>query len=342
MQEMNGTCDQCLCTSQFTYSALNCFENHNTCQLFQTFPLSYHLEKTRNTRLYFPQQVFPNLSQCMSNLNSLLNQLKMANMTIINVPNPRDAIIDDHGYLVTIEQFTNQLTRFDPTTLNTISRLSLPNIPQGVEKDVVTYFNGSYYIGGNSDPITVIDSENLTVISNITTSSSGIRGLIFLQNGQTMIVASCATSSLIFLNRTSISPITYTYSFSQLTSFVCPHAVWRVNDTFFYVTSYYLKLLYSFTATNTNAQWNENFLFNVSNGNELGGAARVTIDNLNRFWFAYETDTIWIYDQVGTQLSNLTIPNSAIFDIRIMNNYLMYLIVAKTNQVIRLDPNIQC
>ncbi|CAF1464393.1 unnamed protein product [Adineta steineri] len=338
---INGTCNQCLCISQFNYSALNCFPNL-TCQLFPTFPLDYDIEVTSNARVYFPNRVFPNASQCMPNITYLLNKLKLANITIKKVSNPRDAIIDNNGYLVTIETYNNTLIRFDPVTLNITKTVSIRSLPKNVEEDVVTYFNGSYYIIAHSGPLTVIDSKNLTVISNISTSTIGIRDIIFLNNGQMMVVCSCDNNSLVFLNRTSLEPIKYNFAFRQSTSFACPHGMWRVNDTFFYVTAYTNMSLHSFSSNGNLGHWNETLAFMTSSGQSGSGAARVTIDGSGRFWFAYETDTVLIYDQEGRQLGNLTIPNSQIFDIKIMDNYLMYFTAAKTSQVMRLDPNIQC
>ncbi|CAF1489673.1 unnamed protein product, partial [Adineta steineri] len=301
----------------------------------------YDIEVTSNARVYFPNRVFPNASQCMPNITYLLNKLKLANLISKSVSNPRDAVIDNNGYLVTAETNINYLYRFDPVTLNIINQISYPNLPSYVEYDVVTYFNGSYYIVAHSAPITVIDSENLTVISYISTSTNGIRDIIFLNNGQMLVGCSCDTDSLIFLNRTSLEPITYNVTFRQSTSFTCPHGMWRVNDTFFYVTAYNSMSLYSFSANGNLGLWDETLVFTTS-GQSGGGAARVTIDGSGRFWFAYETDNVLIYDQEGTQLGNLTIPNSQIFDIKIMDNYLMYFTAAKTSQVMRLDPNIQC
>jgi hypothetical protein len=337
VQLINGTCDECLCISLFNYSALNCFPN-NTCQLFPTFPLNYHIEVISGARLYFPQQVLPNVSQCMPNITYLLNKLETGNLISKGVTTPRDAVIDDHGYLVTVEWNTQLFDRFDPTTLNIISQTSL----QYSQPTTVTYFNGSYYIAPYFNPMTVLDSENLSVSAYISTSTYGIRAIIFLNDGQMMVVSSFDTNSLVFLNRTSLVPIAYGPFLNQSTSFSYPHAMWRVNDSFFYVTSYYSQSLYSFSATNNSSQWSQNFVFSVSNGIGSGGAAHVTIDESGRFWFAYETDTILIFDQEGIQLGSWTIPNSQIFDIKIMDNYLIYLSSSKTNQIIRVDPNVQC
>jgi hypothetical protein len=337
---INGTCHQCLCISSLSYSALNCFPN-STCQLFSTFPPTYRIAETPGARLYFPRQTFPlNTSQCcMPNITDLLSKLNMVNMTLRNVTNPRQAIIDNHGYLVTAEEpTTSYLDRFDPTNLTRINHVLLAN-PQSM---AVTYFNGAYYIAPYYSEMTVIDSENLTVLTNISTTTYGIRDIIFLDDGQTMVVTSCDTNSLVFLNRTSLLSNNYKFTFSQKTTFGCPHGLWRVNDSFFYVTSNTNNSLYSFKATKNYTRWNETFCFFTPKVNGTGGLTRVIIDECDRFWFASETNIISIYDQQGTQVGNWRNTNWSVFDIKIMDNYLMYLSDSRMNRIIRIDPKIQC
>lgn len=67
-----------------------------------------------------------------------------------------------------------------------------------------------------------------------------------------------------------------------------------------------------------------------------------TCDECGRFWVTLEVSTVLIYDQLGNFLANFTLPNTQIFDIKFMNNYLMYLSDWNTNRIYRLEPNIQC
>jgi hypothetical protein len=337
-QLINGTCNECLCMSPFSYSAVNCYPN-NTCQLFSTFPGSYQIQTTPGGRLYFPQKSFPNASQCcMPDINYLLNKLRMATIISINVSNPRDAVIDDHGYLVTVEVHTNNLDRFNPINLSKINSIALPNTAQMA----VVYFKDAYYIATSSSPMTVIDSENLTLLTSIPTQISGIRGIIFLNNGQTMVVTSYYDNRVVFFNRTSLVSIQYNTSFSQSTNFSGPHGMWRVNDSFFYVTSYPGFSLYSFRATGIHNQWIQTVVLPYTNTNGQGGAVHVTIDECGRFWSTFEMNTIFIHDQQGQYIGNWTIPNSTIFDIKIMDNYLIYLTDSNNNKTIRVDPGFQC
>jgi len=79
------------------------------------------------------------------------------------VSNARDALIDNHSYLVIVEKFTNYLDRFDSINLTRINNILLSNL----EQMIVTYFNGAYYIA----PKDTVDNENLAVLTNISTST---------------------------------------------------------------------------------------------------------------------------------------------------------------------------
>jgi hypothetical protein len=324
--------------SPLSYPAINCYPN-KTCQLFPKFPVSYRIEPTPGGRLYFPQQSFPNASQCcMPNITYLLNRLKMAPIISAVVSYPRDAVIDEHGYLVTVEIYGNNLDRFDANNLTQIDNLTLPD----QEPLTVTDFQGTYYVATSIGTIIVINSDNLTVIARISTQISGIRGIIFLNNGQTMVVSSVPENSVIFLNRTSLVPIQYNVSNSLITSFSYPHGLWRVNDSFFYVTSYGENSVYSFHTSDISNQWISTLVLPPTYTNGQGGGARVTIDECGRFWSTFEIDTIFIHDQQGRYIGNWTIPNSNIFDIRITDNYLIHLTDTNNNDIMRIDPGFQC
>ena len=59
---------------------------------------------------------------------------------------------------------------------------------------------------------TVVDCNNLTVIGTISpTGANGLRDIIFLNNGQYMIVTSTINQRLLFFNRSSA--MSYNYDF---------------------------------------------------------------------------------------------------------------------------------
>ena len=71
----NKTCNECVCMSNSSYIALNCFPN-DTCEFFHTSSRTYQIQSSSQVDLYFLQQIFPNASQCcMSNASHLLNQI---------------------------------------------------------------------------------------------------------------------------------------------------------------------------------------------------------------------------------------------------------------------------
>ncbi|UJR11728.1 hypothetical protein I4U23_015909 [Adineta vaga] len=274
----------------------------------------------------------------MPNINSLLYKLNMSTIVSVNISHPRDIVTDSYDHIASIEEFTNDLVRFDPTNLTIIDRSSILIPPQMT----MTFFNNAYYIASYSGFIIVIDSQNLTMISNFSSSVYGLRGIIFVNQGQMMILTSFENNCLVFLNRTSLFPIQYQYSFRQTTSFPGPHGIWRMNDSFFYVTSYTNNALYSYRTNDCGRSWNETFVLQMAYMNSGSANSRLTIDECNRFWFAFETDTILIYDQNGTMLGNWILPNSLVFDVKIMNNYLMYVSESNRNRIRRFQPAIQC
>jgi hypothetical protein len=138
----NRSCDQCLCYSNFSYPALNCFSN-NSCQLFYSFPRTYHMEPMSGTRLYFPQQVFPNATQdCMPNIDDLLNRMRSVNLTSANISNPLELIIDNHGYIAAVDQSLNSLSSFNTTNLNRIDNIPIETTSQMA----IAYNNDAYFI----------------------------------------------------------------------------------------------------------------------------------------------------------------------------------------------------
>ena len=108
----NSTCDQCICSALANHSAaLNCFPNNNTCELFDRVPIRYRLQPVGQAQLYFPRGSLPNASQCcMPDLNELLKKLNNATKISVVQTGPRSLVVDDHGYIVTIQNW-NQIGR---------------------------------------------------------------------------------------------------------------------------------------------------------------------------------------------------------------------------------------
>ena len=90
IHHVNGTCQQCLCdffssVNNVSYLALNCFPN-NTCEFYTVYPQTYKLLSAPGTQLYFLQNIHPNTSSCcMPDITELINRLKNATPTMVNL-----------------------------------------------------------------------------------------------------------------------------------------------------------------------------------------------------------------------------------------------------------------
>ena len=217
------SCDQCLCESNFTHSILNCFPN-NTCQFFVDAPRTYRFQPTSNALVYFPQQLLPKPSEgCMPNTSSLLNQLNTAVPTYANVTSPLCLLLDDHGYLVTLSQTDRSIIRFEPQNLTRIDQPPSPIFPEA--PSILSHRNGAYYVG-LPRCILVVHTGNMTILHNISTSElDGTRDMIFLNDGQQMIVVSTGNSRLLFFNRSSSTSYNYVFVRFQNVSCHNPHSL---------------------------------------------------------------------------------------------------------------------
>jgi hypothetical protein len=336
----NRTCNQCLCMSYSSYMALNCFAN-NTCQLFSTFPRAYKLQSVSLARLYFVQQIFPNASQCcVSNTSYLLDKLNSTAAIYATVLQPRCIVFDNNGYLVTLSQANNTIVRLYPTNLTIVRQPSSPKFD--TTPMTITYYNEAYYVGFDSF-ILVIDSSVFTILYNITAPYlDGTRGMIFLNSGQTMLVASTSNNSIIFLNQTTSTSKNYNFINKQSVNYSYPHGFWYMNDTYVYLTSWSDSTIYSYAATNISTVWTQNLFLDAKpiatadNGNHL------TFDECNRCWYSLGTSGIRIFNNQGAFVANFTQMVSAPFDTLITDNYVIYISDTGTNKIMRINPNILC
>lgn len=143
-------------------------------------------------------------------------------MTSVNVTKPRCLVVDNHNYLVTVEDRGILLSRF---YLNNLTLIDQTNF-SGATFMNVNHHGNAYYIGRNDDSVLVIDSNNLTVVNTLTSPNiRGLRDLIFLQNGQILVLASPDNSNLLFFNRSTASPVHYSYAYNRSTSYLWPHGL---------------------------------------------------------------------------------------------------------------------
>ena len=338
----NYTSDECLCEGVFSYSALNYFEN-NTCQLFPNVPRAYRIQPTPAARLYFPQQILPNASICcMPDLDVLLNKLRTAALIYIKVPEARCLTMDNLGRIVAIEQNPPYIVHFNATDLTLISQTSIPNAAQVWG---LTYINEAYYITTDSNNVLVLDSNNLTLINTITWPDiSNPPDILFLDNGQTMVIASFGNNKLIFFRQSTSVPTNYSFAYEQsVISITSPHGFWRVNDTFFYVTAWYDNKVSSFRADSSNStSWTETLAINSQPIGPTSGGSHIAIDECERRWFVLQSYGIQIYDIDGNLIGNITVPNSSYFAVLITEDYVIYLSDNTNGQIIKIDPGVQC
>ena len=293
----NRSCNQCLCDSHSSHMILNCFPNA-TCQFFFDAPRTYKIQSTPNALLYFPRQILPNASEsCASNTSFLLNRLNTTMPTYANVPVPLRLLLDDRSYLATISQSNQSIFRFHP---NNLTRIEQPPSPIFSEKpSSLAHRNGMYYVGFTTY-ILVFDSSNMSQVDNITTTVLyGTRDILFLNDGQLMIVTSTSNNRLVYFNRSSATPEQYNVISYQTVSYQDPHGLFRGNDTFFYLTSWQDNSVHTYAYAGNITHWTEKLLLNTSSAVSSSTGYHVTIDNSGRYWFSLGTYGTKIFDRQG-------------------------------------------
>lgn len=138
--------------------------------------------------------------------------------------------------------------------------------------------------------------------------------------------------------------VNYSFAYQQAVSnYLHPHGFWRVNDTFFYATSWTNNSVYSYTAnSNKSMLWTETLAINAQSIGSTSGGSHVTIDECGRLYIVLQQYGIEIYDADGYLIGNFTLPNTFFFTLLITDNYVMYLTDTLTGHVIKIDPNIDC
>ena len=217
----NSSCDQCLCLAHLHASAaVNCLSNNNTCQLFATVPARYRLQPATQSILYFTNGIIPSPSQCcMPNTTSLIEKLHNATAPSVLLQQARCLVLDDHGFLVTVQEGKSNLSRFNAQDLTLIDTTTFSSFLM----NNVAYHQGAYFLATQSNNILVVNSTNLTLISTVNAPGlNELRDMMFLQGGQIMVVASAYNKTLLFFNRSTESPRNYTFVSQVSTSFDVP------------------------------------------------------------------------------------------------------------------------
>ena len=336
----NHTCSECLCLTVLSnVTALNCFPN-STCQLFFTVPRSYKLQPTPRSILYFPNGILPNASQCcMPNLTYVIERLKNSTQQMTPTLGPRCLSLDDRNRLATVETSLAYVNLFDGTSLVNLSRTQPSTI--SVYRSLA-FHDGAYYIGMVNDNILVVDSTNLSVQNTIVSAYlSGVRDMLFLNDGRTMVVASGGNNQLVFFTRSLSSPTNYTFAYQQHINCNSAHGMWRVDDDFFYVTSWDGNKIYSYQSVNETS-WAESLVVDALPIVPISNGFHVSVDECDRLWFSLGDAGVLIFSNQGILLGNLSFLATYAFDALVLENYVLYMSSYATNRVLRLNPNIEC
>ena len=276
----------------------------------------------------------------MPNTTDLLNRLSSATPTYGSVNSPRCLVIDNHGYIVTVSQLDQSIVRFHPNNLTKIDQS-----PSSLFLDsplALTYHNEAYYVGFDGY-ILVVDSNNMTLMHNISASAlSGTRDMMFLNDGQQMIVTSVYSNRLVFFNRSSPTSHNYDYSVYQDISCQFPHGLFYVDDGLFYAISFYNSTVYKYSKSENTTGWSETLAVTAPPAVPTYSGNHVSIDDCGRYWLSLGAVRVQVSDRTGLSIDSLHPTGSYIFDTLILDNYVIYLSDNGGNRIIRLDPNIQC
>ena len=125
---------------------------------------------------------------------------------------------------------------------------------------------------------------------------NGVRDMMFLNNGNTLVVASTTNSRLQFFNRSDNFSTGHDLQYQKLLHYLSPHGLFRVNDTFFYRTSWGNNTVWSYAATENTTQWDENRFVNVTPALPTGSGSHITVDDCGRWWFSLYSYVLQIFE----------------------------------------------
>lgn len=230
--------------------------------------------------------------------------------------------LDAFGYLLTLDTFnsTSFFTRYDRITLNPIKRYVLPhNIS---DAGIFVYHNQMLFISPRiQDFVNVYDFINFTLLSVITCGSYllGPRDIIFVQDGSVMVLASTSNYVLFFQVN---SPTNYT-CINQILLINQTHGLAKVNETFFYTTTWVSRDIYTFRYDGNN--WSVSLFTNtLSAVPSIGGLDVAPVyprmDPHGRLWVVIFSYGLIVYNQCGALLGKWPI-NMIVFDVIITADY---------------------
>ena len=305
-------------------------------------PLTYSLQSTSNAFLYISlSKSFPTQANAACpNTSFLLDQLTNTTTTNVSVDHPLSLLLDDHNYLATVSYANKSIVRFYPDNLTQINQPASPSFVDNPRS--LAYHDGAYFVGFKSY-ILVVLSNNMTQIHNISASVlDGVRDMVFLRNGQLMIVSSADNDRLLLFNRSNVEPHNYDLIGFRNVTYKTPHGLLYIDDASFYAISYTSNNVYMYSNAGNATEWTESLALNASSVTGFSGGTYLSTDECDRFWLSLQSHGIWIFDSQGSHLGTLNITGVSMYDTLIDKNYVMYISDYASNRIIRIDPHIQC
>ena len=118
------------------------------------------------------------------------------------------------------------------------------------------------------------------------------------------------------------------------------HGAAKVNDSFFYVSSWGGSSIGSYKYEN--ATWNYKLLVNNT---DPDGGSHIAVDECGRVWFLNPAFGLRIYDTGGALLASWNMGGSTsdyIYDILLLPNYVMIVTYWQGKKIVHYDPGLTC
>ncbi|CAF1397138.1 unnamed protein product [Adineta ricciae] len=338
-KRLNISCEQCLC-EQFTvsYLALNCFAN-NSCEFFSNFPKSYKLISSNESRIYFLQNQYPNESLCcMPNVTELLLRLQNASPIALNLSFAPSGLGYDPNYpseAAVVGWWSSPASLwFNPITMTAIENNSLST------SLTVTLYNNEMFTAVDGTPRIHLRNKLTNVyIGNLTYSTlNQVRKIIFINDGQTMIVPTQQNKSVTIFNFYSSSNYSIQGVFALPYSSI--HGIAKVNETFFYISTWSDRLILS--CKYENLTWTHQILVN---GTTTQWGSHLTVDDCGRIWFINTNFGLRIFDSNGLEIGNWNLSlnsTNRIYDLVFLSNYVLLISFIDQHKILRFDPFVSC
>ena len=339
---INRTCQQCLCDFlnsgwNQSYVALNCHPNQ-TCQFFNRFAPTYSIQTTSGAALYFLQNQYPSASSCcMPNITELINRLKSATSRNISLGFQPSVFGYDPittNETVIVGRNGAWAYRFGLSPLAWIRNTSIVN----TSVSIALHSNQIYTASDGVPSIKVYDDRTSNLLLSINHPTlTRVRKMIFINNGQNMVVTAQDNQSLIVFDIHSLT----NYTVQRILPFpaVGIHGLVQVNDTFLYAGSWNDRAIISYKYENSS--WTARSFVTVTAGTS---GSHLAVDDCGRVWFIIIDFGLRIYDSSGVEIANwnMATGSSNLYDLLLLPNYVLLLTLRQAQQLVRFDPQVSC